>query len=104
VLAHNFVRKAVEVRPTEPRDQPGVLDICAADQGVLTRPVDPYPLLVEGVTDYFRGVPVGIDQHDDVVTGKLMASNNAAAGMAAVEGTGRGAGQLSESNPPFAVC
>jgi S-DNA-T family DNA segregation ATPase FtsK/SpoIIIE len=81
VLAHNLVRKPVEVWPTEPRDQAGVLDIWAADPGVLTRPVDPYPLLHEGTTDYFRGVPVGINQRGDVVTGNLMAANYAAAGI-----------------------
>ncbi len=74
VLAHNLVRLPVEVWPTEPKRQPGVLDLWVADSGLLTGPVEPYPLLTEGVCDYFRGVPVGIDQRGDVVTGRLMAS------------------------------
>nr|WP_211177889.1 zonular occludens toxin domain-containing protein [Pseudonocardia acidicola] len=80
VLAHNLVRLPVEVWPTEPKRQPGVLDLWVADQGLLTGPVDPYPLLTEGTADYFTGVPVGIDQRGSVVTGKLMASNYGAAG------------------------
>ncbi|WP_232667885.1 zonular occludens toxin domain-containing protein [Pseudonocardia sp. TRM90224] len=86
VLAHNLVRKPVEVWPIEPRDQAGVLDLWAADQGVLTRPIDPYPLLHDGGTDYFRGVPVGQDQRGDAVIGKLMASNY---GIAGIMGSGK---------------
>lgn len=80
VLAHNLVRLPVEVWPTEPRDKPGVLDLWVADQGILTDPVEPYPLLVEGECDYFKGVPAGVDQRGDLVIGKLMASNYAVAG------------------------
>ena len=80
VLAHNLVRKTVEVWPTEPRKQPGVLDLWVADQGILTDPVEPYPLLDSGETDYFAGVPVGVDQRGQLVIGKLMASNYAIAG------------------------
>ncbi|MDR7301831.1 FtsK/SpoIIIE domain-containing protein [Haloactinomyces albus] len=75
VLAHNLVRKRNEVWPTEPRDKPGVLDLWVADQGILSGPVDVWPLLEEGTTDYFTGVPVGIDARGDEVTGKLMAAN-----------------------------
>jgi S-DNA-T family DNA segregation ATPase FtsK/SpoIIIE len=80
VLAHNLVRLPVEVWPTEPKNQPGVLDLWVADQGILTGPVEPYPLLSEGSTDYFTGVPVGIDQRGSRVVGKLMGCNYAAAG------------------------
>jgi S-DNA-T family DNA segregation ATPase FtsK/SpoIIIE len=81
VLAHNLVRLPVEVWPTEPKKQPGVLDLWVADQGILTGPVEPYPLLDEGTADYFTGVPVGIDQRGDEVVAKLMASNYAIAGI-----------------------
>jgi len=80
VLAHNLVRLPVEVWPTEPKKQPGVLDLWVADQGILTNPVEPYPLLTDGDSDYFKGVPAGVDQRGEVVTGKLMAANYAAAG------------------------
>ncbi len=80
VLAHNLVRKPNEVWPTEPRQSPGVLDLWVADQGVLDATVDPWPLLEDGVTDYFKSVPVAIDVRGDEVYGKLMASNYIIAG------------------------
>jgi S-DNA-T family DNA segregation ATPase FtsK/SpoIIIE len=61
LLAHNLVRLPIEVWPTEPKDQPGVLDLWVADQGFLTKPVGPWPLLAEGACDYFKGVPVAVD-------------------------------------------
>lgn len=81
VLAHNLVRLPVEVWPTEPQKQPGVLDLWVADQGLLTGPVAPYPLLTAGTCDYFKGVPVGTDQRGQVLTGKLMACNYAIGGV-----------------------
>lgn len=86
VLAHNLVRKPIEVWATEPRKQAGVLDLWVADQGVLTDPVAPWPLLTEGAVDYFRGVPVGVDPRGDAVIGKLMASNY---GIAGIMGSGK---------------
>ncbi|MEU2288057.1 zonular occludens toxin domain-containing protein [Streptomyces sp. NPDC013178] len=75
VLAHNLLRKPVEVWPTEPPKQPGVLDLWVADQGSLSGKVPPWPLLKEGVTDYFKGVPVALSQRGEPIIGKLMASN-----------------------------
>jgi S-DNA-T family DNA segregation ATPase FtsK/SpoIIIE len=86
VLAHNLVRKPVEVWAIEPRKLPGVLDLWVADQGVLTDPVAPWPLLEDGDADYFKGVPVGVDPRGDVVIGKLMASNY---GIAGIMGSGK---------------
>ncbi|MFJ3663141.1 cell division protein FtsK [Streptomyces sp. NPDC090119] len=80
-LAHNLLRKPVEVWPTEPRDQAGVLDLWVADPGVLTKPVPAWPLLTEGTTDFFKGVPVAINARADRVTGRLMASNYLIAGI-----------------------
>ncbi|MGW3200692.1 zonular occludens toxin domain-containing protein [Streptomyces sp. NPDC001118] len=75
VLAHNLLRKPVEVWPTEPPTEPGVLDLWVADQGSLSGAVPPWPLLKEGVTDYFKGVPVAVSQRGEPIIGKLMASN-----------------------------
>ncbi len=80
-LAHNLLRKSVEVWPVEPRDQAGVLDLWVADPGVLTKPVPPWPLLTEGTSDFFRGVPVGINARGDQVIGRLMAANYLVAGI-----------------------
>jgi S-DNA-T family DNA segregation ATPase FtsK/SpoIIIE len=75
VLAHNLMRKPVEVWPTEPPKQPGVLDLWVADQGSLSGVVPPWPLLTEGTTDYFKGVPVAVSQRGEPIIGKLMAAN-----------------------------
>ncbi|MGW1799162.1 cell division protein FtsK [Streptomyces sp. NPDC001984] len=75
VLAHNLLRKPVETWPTEPPKQPGVLDLWVADQGSLSGPVPPWPLLTEGTTDYFKGVPVAVSQRGDQIVGQLMGKN-----------------------------
>jgi S-DNA-T family DNA segregation ATPase FtsK/SpoIIIE len=84
VLAHNLLRKPVEVWPTEPHGQPGVLDLWVADQGSLSGPVPPWPLLTEGTTDYFKGVPAGLSQRGEPVAGKLMAANYMVGGIMGV--------------------
>lgn len=81
VLAHNLLRLPVEVWPTEPRDKPGVMDLWTADQGSLTKPVAPWPLLTDGTADYFKGVPVGVDPRGKLVLGRLFAANWGVAGM-----------------------
>ncbi len=80
-LAHNLVRFPVEVWPTEPRDQPGVLDLWVADKGSLTGPVDQWPLLKKGDGDYFKGVPVAVDIRGKSIIGRLFEANYAIAGM-----------------------
>ncbi|MEU2992912.1 FtsK/SpoIIIE domain-containing protein [Streptomyces griseoincarnatus] len=75
VLAHNLLRKPVEVWPTEPPKLPGTLDLWVADQGSLSGPTPPWPLLSEGTTDYFKGVPVAVSQRGEPIIGKLMAAN-----------------------------
>jgi S-DNA-T family DNA segregation ATPase FtsK/SpoIIIE len=81
VLAHNLLRKPVEVWPTEPGSQPGVLDLWVADQGSLSGKVPAWPLLSDGEADYFKGVPVGVSQRGEPVWGKLMASNYMVGGI-----------------------
>jgi S-DNA-T family DNA segregation ATPase FtsK/SpoIIIE len=81
VLAHNLLRKPVEVWPTEPSSQPGVLDLWVADQGSLSGTVPPWPLLDGGEADYFKGVPVGVSQRGEPILGKLMAANYMVGGI-----------------------
>lgn len=78
VLAHNLARFPVEVWPTEPKA--GVLDLWVADQGSLTGPISPWPLLVEGTADYFRGVPIAVNIRGKAVVGRLFEANYAIAG------------------------
>lgn len=80
-LAHNLVRQPVEVWPTEATGKPGVLDLWVADQGALTGPVDPWPLLTEGTADYFTGVPVGVNLKGEHIIGELFEKNYVVAGM-----------------------
>ncbi len=83
-LAHNLGRHTVEVWVSEPKDKAGVLDLWIADQGVLTEPVEDWPLLAELATataDYFTGVPVGVNVRGDQVTGQLNGKNWASSGM-----------------------
>ncbi|MGM1059644.1 FtsK/SpoIIIE domain-containing protein [Saccharothrix sp. Mg75] len=82
VFAHNLVRLPVEVWPSEPKGQPGVLDLWVADQGALSGPVGPWPLLAaDGPSDYFASVPVGINIRGEVVRAQLSEKNYAAAGV-----------------------
>ncbi len=84
VLAHNLLRKPVEVWPTEPHGQPGVLDLWVADQGSLSGEVPAWPLLTDGTSDYFKGVPAGISQRGEPIMGKLMAANYMVGGIMGV--------------------
>ncbi|MFJ9474710.1 zonular occludens toxin domain-containing protein [Streptomyces mirabilis] len=81
VLAHNLARKPIEVWPTEPPKQPGVLDLWVADQGSLSGKIPSWPLLTEGTTDYFKGVPVAVSQRGEPIIGKLMAANYLVGGI-----------------------
>ncbi|MGW5427908.1 zonular occludens toxin domain-containing protein [Streptomyces sp. NPDC004059] len=81
VLAHNLLRKPVEVWPTEPPTEPGVLDLWVADQGSLSGAVPPWPLLKEGTTDYFKGVPVAVSQRGEPIIAQLMAKNYIVGGI-----------------------
>lgn len=80
-LAHNLVRFPIEVWPTEPRNLPGILDLYVADLGVLSGPVEAWPLLNAGTADYFKGVPVAVDILGKSITGLLAGHNYAIAGQ-----------------------
>lgn len=82
MLAHNLRRFPIEVWPTEPR--PAVLDLWVANPGVLSCPVDPWPLLKDldnARVDYFRGVPGGVTIKGDVVVGRLFEANHVYGGI-----------------------
>jgi S-DNA-T family DNA segregation ATPase FtsK/SpoIIIE len=81
VLAHNLLRLPIEVWPTEPRDQPGVMDLWVADQGSLSGAVPPWPLLEGGKADYFATVPAGVSQRGEPVAARLMAANYMVGGI-----------------------
>ncbi|MFI5584573.1 cell division protein FtsK [Amycolatopsis sp. NPDC051758] len=79
VLAKNLNRNAVEVWATdhgrERGGKAGYLNLYVADSGVMDKPTPDYPLLHEGSTDVFAGVPIGITQRGDVVSIPINGSN-----------------------------
>ncbi|KDN23213.1 FtsK/SpoIIIE domain-containing protein [Amycolatopsis rifamycinica] len=79
VLAKNLNRNPVEVWASdygrEKGGKAGYLNLYVADSGVMDKPTPPYPLLHEGSTDVFAGVPIGITQRGDVVSIPIAGSN-----------------------------
>ncbi|MFE3178677.1 FtsK/SpoIIIE domain-containing protein [Amycolatopsis sp. NPDC059090] len=79
VLAKNLNRNPVEVWASdygrEKGGKAGYLNLYVADSGVMEKPTPPYPLLSEGATDVFDGVPIGITQRGDVVLIPIVGSN-----------------------------
>ncbi|MBE1502675.1 S-DNA-T family DNA segregation ATPase FtsK/SpoIIIE [Amycolatopsis lexingtonensis] len=79
VLAKNLNRNAVEVWASdygrEKGGKAGYLNLYVADSGVMDKPTPEYPLLHDGSTDVFAGVPIGITQRGDVVSIPINGSN-----------------------------
>ena len=78
-LATGLHRSAQEVWPTT-GSEAGVLDLWIADKGALAEGAGPYPLLTEGKTDVFKGVPFGKNLRGDPVTAPLMERNTIVGG------------------------
>ena len=74
VLARNLVRAPLEVWPTA-AEGAGYVDLWVADAGATEKPAPPYPLLHEGTTDVFAGVPLGVSQRGDVIAPPLPGGN-----------------------------
>jgi S-DNA-T family DNA segregation ATPase FtsK/SpoIIIE len=79
-LATGLHRAAKEVWPTTGAEA-GVLDLWIADKGALAEGAGPYPLLVTGSVDVFRGVPFGRTLRGDPVAAPLFERNTIAGGM-----------------------
>ena len=73
-LAANLGRAKLEVWPTE-ADEAGVLDLWVADKGKLAGGAGDWPLLHEGHSDLFDGVPVGRSQRGTIVDAPLFEAN-----------------------------
>jgi S-DNA-T family DNA segregation ATPase FtsK/SpoIIIE len=59
----------------------GILDLWVADKGALAEGAGAYPLLAEGVTDVFKGVPFGKTLRGEPITAPLMQRNTLTGGM-----------------------
>ena len=79
-LATGLHRLAKEVWPTT-GDEAGILDLWAADKGALAEGAGPYPLLEDGLTDIFKGVPFGKSLRGDPVAAPVMERNTIVGGM-----------------------
>jgi DNA segregation ATPase FtsK/SpoIIIE, S-DNA-T family len=79
-LATGLYRLAKEVWPSTGAEA-GILDLWVADKGALAEGAGPYPLLDEGTTDVFRGVPFGRTLRGDPIAAPLMERNTIAGGM-----------------------
>ena len=79
-FATGLYRMSKEVWP-KTGDEAGVLDLWVADKGALAEGAGPYPLLSEGVTDVFKGVPFGRTLRGDPVIAPLMERNTLTGGM-----------------------
>jgi S-DNA-T family DNA segregation ATPase FtsK/SpoIIIE len=79
-LASGLYRLPKEVWP-KTGDEAAILDLWVADKGALADGAGPYPLLAEGVTDVFKGVPFGRTLRGDPVSAPLMERNTITGGM-----------------------
>jgi DNA segregation ATPase FtsK/SpoIIIE, S-DNA-T family len=59
----------------------GILDIWAADKGALAEGAGPYPLLEQGGTDFFKGVPFGKNLRGEPILAPLDGRNTITGGM-----------------------
>lgn len=79
-LATGLYRLAKEVWPTTGSEE-GILDLWIANKGALAEGAGPYPLLEDGLTDVFKGVPFGRTLRGEPLTAPLMERNTITGGM-----------------------
>lgn len=79
-LATGLYRLAKEVWPTT-GDEAGILDLWIADKGALNEGAGPYPLLSDGFTDVFKGLPFGKTLRGDPVKVPVIGRNTICGGM-----------------------
>jgi S-DNA-T family DNA segregation ATPase FtsK/SpoIIIE len=73
-LAANLGRAKLETWPTE-GSEAGQLDLWIADKGRLGRGAGPWPLLTDGQTDMFDGVPFGRSQRGQLLNAPILERN-----------------------------
>jgi S-DNA-T family DNA segregation ATPase FtsK/SpoIIIE len=79
-LATGLHRLAKEVWPST-GSEAGILDLWIADKGALAEGAGPYPLLEDGVTDFFKGVPFGRNLRGEPIVAPLNGRNTITGGM-----------------------
>jgi S-DNA-T family DNA segregation ATPase FtsK/SpoIIIE len=79
-LATGLHRLSKEVWPTTGSEE-GILDLWVADKGALAEGAGPYPLLADGLTDVFKGVPFGRTLRGEPLVAPVMERNTITGGM-----------------------
>ena len=79
-LATGLHRLATEVWPSTGAEA-GILDLWIADKGALQEGAGPYPLLEEGLTDVFKGVPFGKTLRGDPILAPVLERNTLTGGI-----------------------
>jgi len=79
-VATGLYRSAKEVWLTT-GDEAGILDGWVADKGALAEGAGPYPLLDEGFTDVFKGLPFGKTLRGDPIRIPVIGRNTICGGM-----------------------
>jgi len=79
VLARNLHREEIEVWPSA--GPPGYASVWVADSGAVSKAAPEYPLLHEGTTDVFKGVPGGATARGTQVLVPIVGNNLTAGGL-----------------------
>ena len=79
-LATGLHRAAREVWPSV-GSEAGILSLWVADKGALAEGAGPYPLLTDGATDFFKGVPFGKTLRGTPVTAPVAERNTIVGGQ-----------------------
>jgi S-DNA-T family DNA segregation ATPase FtsK/SpoIIIE len=74
VLARNLMRAPLEVWPSA-AERAGYVDLWVADPGSTEKPAPPYPLLNDGKSDVFAGIPLGVSQRGEMIAVALPGAN-----------------------------
>ncbi|WP_326944533.1 FtsK/SpoIIIE domain-containing protein [Amycolatopsis sp. NBC_01307] len=80
MLSHNLGCRPMELFVRADTEDPTVLDLFRLNPGALRDPVDPYPLLSEGATDYWSGFPVGVNLRGEPIVADMPERNFVMAG------------------------
>lgn len=75
LLAHNLGCRPQELFIDPDTDDPTVMDLFRLEPGVLREPVDPYPLLGDGIGDFFNGLPIGMSPRGSIVWSTVFERN-----------------------------
>lgn len=81
VLAHNLGRRPEEVWVETDESDPMAMRCYVLNPGALRDPVPAYPLLEEGGTNFWTGVPVGINARREAVITSVFERNFVIAGI-----------------------